>query len=359
MWAKHSVSTTGQQKIQAMCLLCVPSFPTDCIWYGACVQPTSVWIFLKDQASQKEILGQCFHSIKLKVCKLQSDCLKTGAWYEIRGEHGSTLMAAASSASVCLCIFVARAKSCIGCKATEKVESWWLYLQCELEGRRLVSDLTLGGSHVVFSDQTQPCPNEAIIRHPAHLTRTKSSRLISISPTPGTLQKLEQITPLCASSDSDCCYIQIDFQVASCMRAAPRDTARRYTWGLLPKPAEACTQPIAPPDGGQRGPHPLHSPLHAHFHEQSLQLITMIVLSTARLSALEWSFCAIWAPECCQWVLTNCAHKPRRTLICEIPCESDHSRKPRSCHGVSNRSLWSSVSRCKSCQDRETRLRAL
>lgn len=73
------------------------------------------------------------------------------------------------------------------------------------------------------------------------------------------------------------------------MLAALQDPARRYTWGLLPEPAEARTQPVAPPDRGQRGPHPLHSPLHAHFHEQSLQLITVMVLSAARLPALEWS----------------------------------------------------------------------
>lgn len=220
-------------------------------------------------------------------------------------------------------------------------------------------DLTLGGSHVVFSDQTRPCPNEAIIRHPAHLTHKKFASHLRFSD--------PRHAPKAGTDYSPVCFFWLWLllhpdRLSSGLLHARCPTGygpARYTWGLLPKPAEACTQPIAPPDGGQRGPHPLHSPLHAHFHEQSLQLITMIVLSTARLSALEWSFCAIWAPECCQWVLMNCAHKPRRTLICEIPCESDHSRKPRSCHGVSNRSLWSSVSRSKSCQDRETRLCAL
>lgn len=51
------------------------------------------------------------------------------------------------------------------------------------------------------------------------------------TPTSGTLQKLEQITPLCACSDSDCCYIQIGFQVASCVRSAPWDLAWRSTHG--------------------------------------------------------------------------------------------------------------------------------
>ena len=60
---------------------------------------------------------------------------------------------------------------------------------------------------------------------------TDTHDLISAPPTPGTLQKLEQITPLCACSDSDCCYIQIGFQVASCVRSAPWDTARRTTHG--------------------------------------------------------------------------------------------------------------------------------
>lgn len=194
--------------------------------------------------------------------------------------------------------------------------------------------------------------------HPPHTH--KNTILLCISPTPGTLQKLEQITPLCASSDSDCCYIQIGFQVASCVCTAPWDTARCATHGdYYPSPRRPALSPSPPPDWGQRGPHPLHNPLHAHFHSQSLQLITMIVLSTVRLSALEWSSCSSWASECCQWILTNCAHKPRHTLICEIPYESDHSRKPGSCHRDSNRCLCSSVSRHKSCQDRENHLRAL
>lgn len=58
--------------------------------------------FLKDQASRKEILELCFHSSDLKVCKLQSYSLKNVAWYEIKGEHVSAVVAAAYSASVCL-----------------------------------------------------------------------------------------------------------------------------------------------------------------------------------------------------------------------------------------------------------------
>lgn len=119
------------------------------------------------------------------------------------------------------------------------------------------------------------------------LTHKHTHIPISVSPTTGTLQKLEQITPLCACSHSDCCYIQIGFQVASCVLQRPMGYGpAHYTWGLLPKSTEACVQPIAPHPSrsrlGRRGPYPLCSPQHTHFHHQSLQLITVIGLSGIR-----------------------------------------------------------------------------
>lgn len=114
------------------------------------------------------------------------------------GEPVSTVMAAASSASVCLCIFVARAKSCIKRNAAtqEEAESRRLQLKRKPEEEaRPVEDLTFGGSHVVFSDQTRPCPNEAVIRHPAHLSRAKTAGLISVPPTPARSQSWKRLLP--------------------------------------------------------------------------------------------------------------------------------------------------------------------
>lgn len=104
---------------------------------------------------------------------------------------------------------------------------------------------------------------------------------ISVPATAGTLQKLEQITPLCACSHSDCCYIQIGFQVASCVLQRPVGLGpARYTWGLLPESTEARVQPVAPlgytPGWGGSGPYPLHSPQHAHFHHHLLRFITVM-----------------------------------------------------------------------------------
>lgn len=79
------------------------------------------------------------------------------------------------------------------------------------------------------------------------LTHKHTHIPISVSATTGTLQKLEQITPLCACSHSDCCYIQIGFQVASCVLQRPMGYGpAHYTWGLLPKSTEACVQPVTP-----------------------------------------------------------------------------------------------------------------
>lgn len=55
-------------------------------------------------------------------------------------------------------------------------------------------------------------------------------------------------------------------------------TITRAAWGL-----HAARRPSRL---GQCGPHPLHNPAHTHSHHQSLQLITVIVLS---MVCLHWS----------------------------------------------------------------------
>lgn len=116
---------------------------------------------------------------------------------------------------------------------------------------------------------------------------THTQNLISVPPTPGTLQKLEQITPLCACSDSDCCYIQIGFQVASCVRSAPWDMARRTTHGdYYPswrRPACGASPlqigPPRPSSSPQPSKHPFPPPIIAVNHGDS----------SVRGLSLQWS----------------------------------------------------------------------
>lgn len=106
--------------------------------------------------------------------------------------------------------------------------------RCVLECENYVSKCTMGEDMFLESDYPWPCPNEDH-KPPTHPNHTHSYthrefHLLS-PPDPGTLQKLEQITPLCACSSFDCCYIQLGFQVASCAHSTLWDRAQCTTHG--------------------------------------------------------------------------------------------------------------------------------
>lgn len=143
----------------------------------------------------------------------------------------------------------------------------------------------MGGSHVAI----WPTMTLSKLSHkpPPHLTHAHTHThmyiLISVSPTPGTLQKLEQITPLCACSDSDCCYIQIGFQVASCVRSAPWDMAWPTTHGdyYSSRRRPACSTsplqigPTWPSSSPQSSTHPFPPPIITVNHSDILSMVRL------------------------------------------------------------------------------------
>lgn len=191
-------------------------------------------------------------------------------------------------------------------------------------------------------------------------------------PTPGTLQKLEQITPLCACSDSDCCYIQIGFQVASCVRSAPWDMARRTTHGdYYPsrrRPACGASPlqigPTWPSSSPQPSKHPFPPPIitvnhsDSSVHGLSLWSGVVILLYQPRCARCRYAptSTAGWALECSQWVRLQ-KHTDTHPFA-KFPVNANRKTKLGSCHGVC--SIWSGIGCCKSCQDWEEKcLRAL
>lgn len=113
---------------------------------------------------------------------------------------------------------------------------------------------------------------------PTPITHTHTHIISSNSPSnSGTLQKLEQITPLCAYSSFDCCNIQLGFQVAYCAHSTLWDRAQCTTHGdyyrSLPRPACGWS-PLRIrlqwfPSSPQHSKHPFPPPITAVNHSDS------------------------------------------------------------------------------------------
>lgn len=99
----------------------------------------------------------------------------------------------------------------------------------------------------------------------------------------------------------------------------------------------------------QRGPHPLHNPLNTHFHPQSLQLITVIVLPMLSFCcgvvillfqpyvhnvSVYWQASLAELESAVSGFSSRCTHKHTYTCICKVSCESNHLTKLGSRHGV-------------------------
>lgn len=70
-----------------------------------------------------------------------------------------------------------------------------------------------------------------------------------------------------------------------------------YTWGPLPLASRSPHAACRPSRLSWRGSHPHCKPLNTHFQSLVITVITMIALSMASLSAVEWSLWAI-SPLC-------------------------------------------------------------